>query len=389
MPFDSAPDQIGTPALNEAERFAQDYQLFYQPLLLLAFLIGSAWTSYMGVVSMAEWISGASDATRSLAMLIVTCATGSQFALWHYTMKLMPRFVALQAKGIGLFVAFVLMAVLALASTYTSFIGSTQDSARGLELQYQADLYAAKAAMLAPRAAAMEDARLIIGPQAAAACARYEQELETGAITGSRGKGVVTGYLLGLCEQKRAIAEALDEIIAANKARIAKIEALSGQLDVILYDRHRPIGDRELEFLALARHMDGLLQALQNEDRTRALRAGASGLSSAIEKLESQSGGFAASQARAIALLADEEAENASKIERLIQDIEALPLPEAGRAVLKPAQLLVWDHALLHLPQLAIALIIDLFAPLSTLLFWAAAMKRKRRIALNTKGELS
>ena len=168
-----------------------------------------------------------------------------------------------------------------------------------------------------------------------------------------------------------------------------EIETLSGRLDVVLYDRDRPIGEREMDFLALARRMDGLLQALQNEDRTRALRAGATGLSSAIERLGSANGGFAASQARAVAMLADEEAEIAHKIESLIRDIEALPLPEAGRAVLKPAQRLVLDHTLMHLPQLAIALITDLFAPLSTLLFWAAAMKRRRWIGLKRKGARS
>ncbi len=389
MSLDKIPDQTNRNGQSEAERLAAAYQVFYQPLLLLALLFGSAYTSYEGMLTMAEWISGASDSTRMLCILIVACATGSQFALWHYTMKLMPLFVAPRAKGIGLFVATVLMVALALSSTLTSIIGTTKDSARGKELQAQADLYAAKAAMLAPRAAAMEDALLIIGAQASAACARHQEELQTGSITGSRGKGLVTGYLLGQCESKRAIAETLEETIAVNEARTREIAALSAKLDTIIYDRDRPIGEREMDFLALARRMDALLQALQNEDRTRALRAGATGLSSAIGKLESTNGGFAANQNRAIAMLAGEEAENARKIESLITQIEALPLPEAGRAVLKPAQDLVWAYASSHLPQMAIALIIDLFAPLSTLLFWASTMKRRGRTTENSEGDRS
>jgi hypothetical protein len=60
----------------------------------------------------------------------------------------------------------------------------------------------------------------------------------------------------------------------------------------------------------------------------------------------------------------------------------------SSRANLLPAQVLVLRHWQLHLPQLAIALTIDLFAPLSTLLFWAAAIKTRARKLSAGIGEL-
>ncbi len=381
IPLSSSPD-------DEAQRFSAIYQFYYQPLLLLGFLVCSWWTSNAGVLAMADWISGASETTRQIALLVTASAMGAQYALWHYAMRLIPRYATYQARGIGVVVVAVLMIMLALSSTYTSFIGISQDSARGLELQRQADEYAAKANLLAPRAAAMSDALLVIGPQAESACARYEQELQTGAITGARGKGIVTGYLLGFCAGKTEIARTLEETIAANAVRSRDISALSAQLDQIIYDRDKSIGARELEFLGLARQMDALLQELQNADRTRGLRAASSAMAGSVAELKDASSALGQAQSRAVAAIVQEEHSSGTAISVLIDEIEALPMPGAGRATLKPAQIVVLEHWKLHLPQFAIALVIDLFAPLSTLLFWAAAIKARAQKAPISKGKI-
>jgi hypothetical protein len=294
-------------------------------------------------------------------------------------MRLIPRYATFRARGIGLIVVAVLLVILALASTFTSFIGLSQDSARGLELQAQSDAYAEKAKLLARRASAMEDALFVIGPQASAACARYKQELETGAITGARGKGIVTGYLLGFCTGKTEIAEALEETIAANKLRIGEISSLSARLDQVIFDRTKSIGERELEALTLARSMDARLEQLQNADRTKGLRAASASMSGSVAELENATGALGQAQAQAVNAIIMEEQSSGTAISALIDEIEALPVPVAGRAKRSPAQDLVFKHWRLHLPQLALAVAIDLFAPLSTLLFWAAAIGRRTR----------
>lgn len=367
------------PRSDEASRFATIYQFYYQPLLMIGFLLCSWWTSYTGVLAMAEFMSGISDHLSRIAFLVTASAMGAQFVLWHYAMRLIPRYATHTARGIGVLVLLILMVMLALSSTHTSFIGLTQDSARGLELQRQSDLYADKARILAPRANAMEDALLQVAPAAAAACTRYEQELTSGVITGSRGRGIVTGHFLRLCETKRSIVEALEETIAANVLRMNEIQALSAQLDRIIYDRRRTIGERELEFIDLARRMDALLLELENADRTRGLRASAQTMANSIGELEDTGTTLGAAQAQAIAAVILEERAAAGSINTLIDEIEALPRPVPGRAVIKPSQTLVLEHWKLHLPQLAISACIDLFAPLSTLLFWAAAIRARRR----------
>lgn len=354
---------------------------------MFALLVCSWWTSNAGVLAMADWISGASETTRQIALLVTAAAMGAQYALWHFAMRLIPRYATFRARGIGLIVAAALMVLLGLSSTYTSFIGLSQDSARGLELQRQADAYAENARILAPRAAAMEDALFVIAPQARAACERYEQELATGAITGARGRGVVTNYLLGFCTGKTEIVRALEATISANEQRNGNIAALSTRLDRVIYDRAKSIGERELEALALSRQMDALLQELANADRTKGLRAASASMAGSVAELQDATDALGQAQSRAIAAIIAEEQSSNEAISALIDEIEALPLPSAGRAKLMPAQVLVLAHWKLHLPQLALALAIDLFAPLSTLLFWAAAIRAGSRTRVTREGD--
>lgn len=363
---------------NAAQSLSNFYSAAYQPLLMMGFTVCSTWTSYTGVLSMAEFMSGISEYLEHIALLVTTSAMGAQFALWHYTMRLIPLYASFAARGIGILVMLILITALALSSTYTSFIGLTQDSARGLELQQQSDLYAEKARILSPRVSAMEDALLSIEPSAVAACARYEQELASGAITGARGKGAVTGEFLKICQVKSSIATALKETIAANAQRMANIQSASAGLDQIIYDRVRTIGARELEFIALARRIDSLLLELEGADRTKGLRTSVRALSNSVATLEDATGALGAAQANAISGILTEEHEFGKEFEELIDQITAMPLPEAGRAVIKPSQSLVLQHWKLHLPQLALAASLDLFAPISTLLFWAAAIRARR-----------
>lgn len=378
-------DDPNTPK-NEAKRLSDLYQAFYQPGLLLILLLASWWTSYAGVLAMAEWISGPSEMTRQLVMLVTASAMGGQYALWHYAMRLIPRYATHRGRGLGMLVVCVLMVLLGLSSSYTSFIGTSSDSARGLELQSQSHSYAEAARTLGARAAAMEDALFVITPQAQATCVRYEQELQSGVITGAPGRGTVTNALLGLCESKTAIVHALEETVAANALRIVEIAHLSGELDQIIYDRDVPMAERELAFLATARQIDVLLQELQNADRTRGFRAASEAMAGSVGELDAAGTGLAQAQARAIAAIVLEERSSGAAIAGLIDEIEALPLPEAGRAALFPAQVLVLRHWHLHLPQLALALAVDLFAPLSTLLFWAAAIRIRSQAPRPPKG---
>ena len=125
--------------------------------------------------------------------------------------------------------------------------------------------------------------------------------------------------------------------------------------------------------------MDTLLQELENSDRTKGLRAASAAMSGSITDLDGASTTLGRAQQQAVRAILQEERASGAAIAGRIDEIEAMPVPEAGRAQLLPPQILVLRYWQYHLPQLALALAIDLFAPLSIVLFWAAAIKARAR----------
>ncbi|MEO1324300.1 MAG: hypothetical protein AAFV59_14970 [Pseudomonadota bacterium] len=328
---------------------------------------------------MAEWVAGASAYTESIALLISVTACGLQFAMWHYCMRLLPLYATTSAKAIGVAVMFVLMLGLGLSSTYTSFIGLTQDSARALHLIRESHDYAGFLRAVEARGSGLQDSRDFVAPQAAAACTRYEQEIEHGALTGSSGPGVITNYLLGFCSTKTEMAKALDESLADNAKRQSEITTLVSEMDRLILDKRFSIEEREQMFLVRARKLEEHLRALQASDKTRSVKASYAAMSKSVVGLDGSRSSLAAAQAPIVDAILAEQRSSGEAIQAMIAEIEALPLPTPKRAELVPPQILVWRYWRQHLPQAALALIIDLYAPISTALFWAAALRPARR----------
>lgn len=383
---DTPPEKAATQREGPARNLARIFEKYSFPFVMLACL-GCSWlTSFTGVVAMAEWIAGASEATRHVAALITAAAMGAQFTIWHFAMRLIPLYETGSAKATGFLVLLVSLVLLGLTSTFTSFIGLAGDSARGFEAQVQADDAAQRARLVSKRAAATSDAVFAIRPQAAIACQRYKDELASGVLTGAAGPGVVTSTLLGFCTGKRDILSALEETVAENAAHVQALGDLSREMDAVIFDLDRSIFERELAILDLARRMENRLYALEDADRTKGLRVVTQGMANSVRELSEASGGLAQRQAAAIRSIIAEEQAFGAAIEGLFDAIDALPLPEPSRAQLRPAQVLVLSHWSMHLPQLALALVVDLFAPLSAALFFAAALRRKDRNT-NRKGD--
>ena len=369
---------VQTPAADIARRLSL-YEDVYSPPLMVAALMVSWLTSYTGVLAMATWTGEASATTSMLALLISGVACGLLFALFHIAMRLVPRARCTRAGLIGMAVLLILMIALLLSSTYTSFIGLSLDSARGLHLRAQSEMYGRQARQLALRSGALIDFRNFIQPEAAQGCAAYEAELQSGVITGSRGKGLVTGHLLSLCTKKTEMAKLIDEAITANAVRLAEITELASQMDGLIFDDAQSIRARQDAFHKRARRIDQLLIELERSDRSKSLEASYAAIAGSIAGLENAQSGLAASQAAALDAMIGAERSSADAMDGLIEALRHEPRLEMIGDRRPPIQTLVWMYWDEHLPQLALALIPDLFAPLATLLFWAAGMKASRK----------
>ena len=118
---------------------------------------------------------------------------------------------------------------------------------------------------------------------------------------------------------------------------------------------------------------------MRSADRMRSIRTSYEAIGAAIEELESLKAKVSAGQAIALSEIIGSERASSQIIIRMIDQIEAQELPVAVRAELIPAPRIVLRYASDHLPQLALAISLDAFGPVSALLFYAAGLRRPRR----------
>ena len=367
----------------QLDRLRSTYGFLYNPVLILGLLSVSWFMSYSGVVAAASFMDAPSENTKRLALVVTLAAMGAQYALWHYAQRLIPEFVTHTARAVGVSVVAFLMLALFTSSTYTGFIGLSEQSAQQQHLIAVSEDIAVQIDGIEARVAEMENMLFVVLPQVEAACTRYEQELNSGVITGASGRGIVTGHFLRICTAKRSIADNLRDTIAANETRSNVLAGLVAEIDAVVYDTSQPMFERQRAFLQLSRTLGNELRAMRLDDRTSAVRTSFEALGNSVTALESDASGLQQSQAQAIAGIANEERESAAAMGRMIADIETKPIPQIERAKLLPAQVVVLKFFEMHLPNLALVVVIDGFPVLSMLLLWAAAMRDRRSTSTN------
>ncbi|MEI4233000.1 hypothetical protein [Roseovarius sp. D22-M7] len=363
--------------LKELEGLKDTYSFLYNPVIIFAMLCVSWYMSYTGVVAAASFLDEPTAATKRLAVIVTLAAMGGQYALWHMAQRLIPLFVTRGAVGIGIGVIAFLMTCLGTSSTYTGFIGLSEQSAQQHHIINEGERYPPQIELIEARGAALEDMLFFVEPQAKAACVRYEQELNSGVITGSRGKGLVTGQFLRICEAKESIVENLKATIALNDERSAIVGGLVEQMDDVIYDVSRPMYERLRAFLDLTRSVDGVLKAIRLDDRTVAVEASFQALGNSVASLDDASSGLQLAQAQVIAGIVVEEREAASAMTSMIDHIKSRSTPDFERARLLDAQEVVIRYWAKNITNLALVIVIDGYPIVSMLLFWAAALRAR------------
>lgn len=355
---------------------------------MLAAAIASFVTTYNGVLIITDWLAGQSGNVAYVALLVSFVSAGISFALWGMTIRYLRAVETGKATLISLVVLVYLAAMTAVASTYTSFIGLTEQSARALYLMDQASRYAGQVRGLGARALEMENALAFIRPEAQSACIKSETEQQRGLISGSAGTGPISSNLQTLCVRKSALADALAETLAAARPLIDEARTASREIDLLILERSRSLSERELSFIAKARALEAALDALQATDRMRAVRASYAAIGDAVAGLEGLKANVSVGQANALSEIIAAENASASAMRDMLDQIEALALPESVRAELIPASKITLLYVGAHIPQLGLAISLDAFGPLCALLLYAGSLRRIQtpRTSVSRKG---
>jgi hypothetical protein len=349
--------------------------------------IASFVTTFSGVKLITEWLAGSSSQTELLALLVSFVAAGVSLIANMMTINLLRLYDCGRATAIGLVVLLYLFAVTAVSSTYTSFISMTHASARGLYLMELSSDYARYSGQLRQRLVELENAHAVVAAEAEDACEKFRTEQTTGLISGSRGTGPVSSKLQTLCSRKTSMVLELETTIESAAPLIGEIRILARALDSVIFDTSQTLSARELSFIQKARELEGLLEDMRSADRMRSIRASYEAIGAAVEGLEALKATVSIGQANALTEIISSELASSQTISQMIDQIELQALPLAVRAELIPAPRIVLRYVADHLPQLALAVSLDAFGPVSALLFFAAGLRRRRHTFQTSKKE--
>lgn len=342
--------------------------------------IGGFLTTYIGTKAILDWLAGPHFAVNAIALMVSFLATTLNFVLFAGTFRLLPLFQTWAAKVLGLGVLATLMLLSLSALTSTSIIGMTGTSARALYLAEEARRHGLNVYELSERTLKQREFADFVGPDAEASCDTAAEEVRTGRLSGSPGQGRVSDSLGAICTRKRAIDVILAENMAESAPLIHEITELSRKLDTTVIDRTLTIEDRELAFIDAARHLEARLLELRAADRMNAVRASYQQMEDALAGLEGDQSSLTPGQQGAMRTLIAREKASAKAVRHYIAKIEARALPPLHRSELVPMPRLVVRFAEDHWPQIALALLVDFFGPLVTVLIWAAAMRRRENL---------
>lgn len=342
---------------------------------MLAAAVASFVTTFNGVQLITQWLAASDQSADLVALMISFVAAGVSFASWIMTINFLRLYQTGRSTAVGLTVLVYLFCITALSSTYTSFISMTQASARGLYLMEAAREYSSYASALRMRVVELENASAFIIPEAEDACTKAQTELTTGLISGSRGTGPVASKLQSLCTRKSAMADAIQQTLESTTPLVADIRQRSRQIDLLVLDTSLSLSEREIAFIGLARTLEGQLEDLRATDRMRSIRASYDAIGLAVRELDVLKSTVSPGQANALTEIIASENASSLTMAGMIDQIEAKEIPAAVRAELIPAPKITLLYASDHLPQLALAVSLDAFGPISALLFFAAGMR--------------
>ena len=358
---------------------ALDFQRF---MVLLGATIGqiaSLGLSFSGTVYNLERDGGAEFATVGAALAISIVIAVFQLIGWwvlldtkHYPSG--PRKFA----GVLLTIAFLLFGYG--TSSYFNYSSVTAPSATIIYRSDQIDERIAVLDAFRVQADAAQKLLPLVRAEKEAGCAAAELEAEKGLYSGSRGKGLVSGSLDGICRRATEAEAAIVAAVSYNADNSRKAAAIIAQLENALIAVNEPILKRERAITALIRDLDDIIRDVRGARMTESVKAFFGTLVTSVAALGPQgSGSFAGKQNAVLAALRQGFEERLPIVERLVDEVDAVVTPEAtldNRPSVHELMLYSVDQ---HPQNVLLAAGIDSFTAFMILALLAKAPRSSRR----------
>ncbi|GAB5480221.1 MAG: hypothetical protein Marn2KO_36880 [Marinobacter nauticus] len=349
-------------AALEAQYRLKDIQMVAVLLAAMLASIASIGLSFVGTAYNLERDGGATFTTLAAALSVSIVVGVFQIVGWSILLETRSYQTPLRKVGGALCTA----AFLAFSygtSSYFNYASITAPSATVIYLSDLVDERMKELEALSLRNDAARQLLPLVESEERAGCSAAKLEHERGIYSGSRGTGLVSGTLDGICQRSTKAADALRAAVATNAAYAQRTASLVAQLETTLSDVSMPILERERRVQALVRDLDDVVRDTRSARMNDSMEAFFATLVTAVTTLNSTGGtAFQARQSEALTSLREGFETRLPIIEALIAKVEAVEMPEVTLddqpSVHEMMRYSVWKH-----PQnVLLALGIDSFA---------------------------
>ena len=246
-----------------------------------------------------------------------------------------------------------LLPFVATISTYNAAIGLAGPASLSYEMQDKSKAYSAYATAASGDAMKAKSALNVISPIEKSVCEMAGLEERNGVLSGSSGKGALSGQLTQVCLQVRGIGESLQTTINSTESQREKLLEISTHMKGIVHD---------------AELVEALATQSQEEKVAERLKTQLTVLEGSVMSINVQDGAFGAKQNTAIDGLRNFVGTIKSAVDDLVspKPDELLPEPPAALHDMAGA---IWAYRDRNWAAIALAIGID-----AIVLWFAAAL---------------
>ena len=255
-------------------------------------------------------------------------------------------------------------------SAWYSFMGTSGQQALGMYLVDTANRLSDAANAATAQLKAGRGMPEAMDAKAAGFATRQSNEVTTGGGTGARGAGPVSQTLEGASAVLTKGASGIRTALEKADADAATLRARVKALQVLVSDRSIKVLPREMELQRGAAEVQAMVAAMNDTGLVETVKATLVAVRSSVAELPAENSALGNRQRDTIASVRADMQGVAKELEGFVTGLESLKGEVSAKVGLVSLSEIAWDYKHRFIPQLIIAIGIELFAPWS--LAWLA-----------------
>lgn len=247
-------------------------------------------------------------------------------------------------------------------SSWFAFMSTAGGPALGMHLMESAGRLDAAVSQATEQIRAARGMPAAMRAKAAGFTLQAASEVKGGGATGAKGAGPLSQSLEGAAAVLKSGAEEIGAAVAKADGEAAAMRARVRAMTVLVLDRQLTVQERESEFLKGAAEVRAMIGAMVDAGLVEIARANLAALRSSVASLPGAAGAVGERQNEAIEGLRRDMAQVAADLESVIAELGRVESQSGAVLELVSLSEIVWTYRAHFVPELVLAVGIDLFA---------------------------